>query len=286
MVSRRQIIKVNRQPTQQLQHRKQAASDDDEEEDEARRVSRRNVTRIRSAKSDKLEPRDELNQEIMNTRLQLELALKNGHARARQRLISQQDRRQRLEAGGESPRKDQPKTNDSSHFRGQHETRQSGVSNGQKRRANRATSPTKNAQHKSSRQGQQRTRTDAKTPQDAANCNQLTQVEQQEAPLDMEPASYEDELGQREDLYRNFDPYSIYGDEDDEEDVWYSEEKLVQVNSLLFDLLFPLASFLHWDRSHSLRAIVRLRIRLPLPLPLPFPFGRVFVLANHCRMNY
>lgn len=30
--------------------------------------------------------------------------------------------------------------------------------------------------------------------------------------------------------YRNFDPYSVYADEDDEEDVWYSEERLFQVS--------------------------------------------------------
>lgn len=30
--------------------------------------------------------------------------------------------------------------------------------------------------------------------------------------------------------YRNFDPYSVYADEDDEEDVWYSEERLFEVS--------------------------------------------------------
>ena len=34
------------------------------------------------------------------------------------------------------------------------------------------------------------------------------------------------------DEYKNFDPYSIYGDEDEEEDVWYSEERLFEVSPL------------------------------------------------------
>lgn len=52
-------------------------------------------------------------------------------------------------------------------------------------------------------------------------------------------AGYEDDDqqrqfgGRRDGLYKNFDPYSIYGDEDEEEDVWYSEEKLQQVSSLV-----------------------------------------------------
>lgn len=29
---------------------------------------------------------------------------------------------------------------------------------------------------------------------------------------------------------RNFDPYSVYGEEDEEEDVWYSENRLVEVS--------------------------------------------------------
>lgn len=30
--------------------------------------------------------------------------------------------------------------------------------------------------------------------------------------------------------YRHFDPYSVYGEEDEEEDVWYSEERLFEVS--------------------------------------------------------
>lgn len=30
---------------------------------------------------------------------------------------------------------------------------------------------------------------------------------------------------------RNFDPYSVYGEEDEEEDVWYSEERLFEVSA-------------------------------------------------------
>lgn len=37
---------------------------------------------------------------------------------------------------------------------------------------------------------------------------------------------------QEEDDYRHFDPYSVYGEEDEEEDVWYSEERLFEVSSL------------------------------------------------------
>lgn len=33
--------------------------------------------------------------------------------------------------------------------------------------------------------------------------------------------------------YRHFDPYSVYGEEDEEEDVWYSEERLFEVSFIL-----------------------------------------------------
>lgn len=33
--------------------------------------------------------------------------------------------------------------------------------------------------------------------------------------------------------YRHFDPYSIYGEEDEEEDVWYSEERLFEVGFIV-----------------------------------------------------
>lgn len=35
---------------------------------------------------------------------------------------------------------------------------------------------------------------------------------------------------QQEQDYRHFDPYSVYGEEDEEEDVWYSEERLFEVS--------------------------------------------------------
>ena len=38
---------------------------------------------------------------------------------------------------------------------------------------------------------------------------------------------------QDDDYYRNFDPYSVYGDEDEEEDVWYAEERLFEVSLFL-----------------------------------------------------
>lgn len=38
-------------------------------------------------------------------------------------------------------------------------------------------------------------------------------------------------LGQSHQDYRHFDPYSVYGEEDEEEDVWYSEERLFEVSS-------------------------------------------------------
>lgn len=43
---------------------------------------------------------------------------------------------------------------------------------------------------------------------------------------------FQDELqdDSRIDFYRNFDPYSVYGEEDEEEDVWYSEERLFEVS--------------------------------------------------------
>lgn len=40
--------------------------------------------------------------------------------------------------------------------------------------------------------------------------------------------------------HRHFDPYSVYGEEDEEEDVWYSEERLFEVSS---DSHFLLRSF-------------------------------------------
>lgn len=33
--------------------------------------------------------------------------------------------------------------------------------------------------------------------------------------------------------YRHFDPYSVYGEEDEEEDVWYSEERLFEVSYII-----------------------------------------------------
>lgn len=33
--------------------------------------------------------------------------------------------------------------------------------------------------------------------------------------------------------YRHFDPYSVYGEEDEEEDVWYSEERLFEVSFIV-----------------------------------------------------
>lgn len=42
-------------------------------------------------------------------------------------------------------------------------------------------------------------------------------------------AGRSDMAGQLEN-HRHFDPYSIYGEEDEEEDVWYSEERLFEVS--------------------------------------------------------
>lgn len=45
-------------------------------------------------------------------------------------------------------------------------------------------------------------------------------------------SKFEGELMQQayEPDYRQFDPYSVYGEEDEEEDVWYSEERLFEVS--------------------------------------------------------
>lgn len=42
----------------------------------------------------------------------------------------------------------------------------------------------------------------------------------------------EEEFEQEDNRYRHFDPYSVYGEEDEEEDVWYSEERLFEVRSI------------------------------------------------------
>lgn len=46
------------------------------------------------------------------------------------------------------------------------------------------------------------------------------------------PAKLEREIMQQafDPDYRQFDPYSVYGEEDEEEDVWYSEERLFEVS--------------------------------------------------------
>lgn len=56
----------------------------------------------------------------------------------------------------------------------------------------------------------------------------------------------EDEKLEKTDLsadYRHFDPYSVYGEEDEEEDVWFSEERLFEVSLLRSKLPAQLLDF-------------------------------------------
>lgn len=48
--------------------------------------------------------------------------------------------------------------------------------------------------------------------------------------LTKSPAHEAFELTAKLEANRNFDPYSVYGEEDEEEDVWYSEERLFEVS--------------------------------------------------------
>lgn len=61
----------------------------------------------------------------------------------------------------------------------------------------------------------------------AANSRANNNIQEEEG--EGEGEDYEDE----EEDYRHFDPYSVYGEEDEEEDVWYSEERLFEVSVCL-----------------------------------------------------
>lgn len=64
----------------------------------------------------------------------------------------------------------------------------------------------------------------------------------------------EDEFAPEED-YRNFDPYSVYGEEDEEEDVWYSEERLFEVSETFG------GAGAHYDRVTKSQLVASLKRR-------------------------